>query len=118
MKKSLLFALVIASLAQGQSPSSSSNGGRTSANTAGASTDAGPIRYTFLTMGNKAGYEQTSRNADGSRQVHFEFNDRGRGPSIDERIVAGKDGIPTLIEIKGVDYLKAPVEERFSVEDG
>jgi imidazolonepropionase-like amidohydrolase len=116
MKKSLLFALVMASLANAQSPASSTPANAGSA--AGAGTNAGAARYTFLTMGNKAGYEQASRNADGSRQSHFEFNDRGRGPSIDERIVAGKDGIPALIEIKGVDYFKAPVEERFSVQAG
>ena len=72
-----------------------------------------PTRYTFVLSGNKAGFESSSRNADGSIQIHFEFNDRGRGPSIDERIVAGKDGIPSEIEIKGNDYMKAPVEERF-----
>ncbi|HET9837018.1 MAG TPA: amidohydrolase family protein [Candidatus Angelobacter sp.] len=80
--------------------------------------EAAGTRYALLTMGNKAGYEQITRNADGSLQVHFEFNDRGRGPSIDEKIVSGKDGIPSAIEIKGNDYLKAPVEERFSVQAG
>ena len=72
-------------------------------------------RYTFILSGNKAGFESSSRNADGSMQIHFEFNDRGRGPNIDERIVAGKDGIPTEIEIKGNDYMKAPVQERFTL---
>src|SRR5207302_275049 len=61
---------------------------------------AAPARYTFLLAGNKAGFESSTRNADGSWQIHYEFNDRGRGPSIDERIVAGKDGMPTEIEIK------------------
>jgi imidazolonepropionase-like amidohydrolase len=73
-------------------------------------------RYTFVLSGNKAGFESSSRNADGSLQIHFEFNDRGRGPSINERIVAGKDGMPTELEIKGNDYMKAPVEERFSLK--
>src|SRR5262249_2987449 len=72
-------------------------------------------RYTFVLSGNKAGFASSSRNADGSLQIHFEFNDRGRGPSINERIVAGKDGIPTEIEIKGNDYMKAPVQERFNL---
>ena len=35
-----------------------------------------------------------------------------------KRFVAGKDGIPTDIEITGVDYLKAPVDERFSLKQG
>src|ERR1041385_4578657 len=75
-------------------------------------------RYTFILSGNKAGYESSTRNPDGSLQVHFEFNDRGRGPNINEKVVAGKDGIPVDIEITGVDYLKAPVEERFSLKQG
>ena len=43
-------------------------------------------RYTFILAGNKAGYESSTRNPDGSLQVHFEFNDRGRGPNINEKI--------------------------------
>ena len=78
----------------------------------------GATRYTFLMAGNKAGYESSTRNADGSIQVHFEFNDRGRGPSTDERILAGKDGIPTELKSSGVDYFKAPVEEQFSFKQG
>jgi imidazolonepropionase-like amidohydrolase len=79
---------------------------------------AASTRYTFILAGNKAGYESSTLNPDGSLQVHFEFNDRGRGPNINEKIVAGKDGIPTQIEITGVDYLKAPVDERFSLKQG
>ncbi len=75
-------------------------------------------RYTFILAGNKAGFESSSRNPDGSLQLHFEFNDRGRGPNINEKIVTGKDGIPVEIAITGVDYLKAPVDERFSLKQG
>src|ERR1041385_4127586 len=80
--------------------------------------DATATRYTFILSGNKAGFESSSRNADGSLQIHFEFNDRGRGPSVNEKIVAGKDGIPVELEITGVDYMKAPVEERYSLKQG
>ena len=79
---------------------------------------AKPTRYTFILAGNKAGYESSTLNPDGSLQIHFEFNDRGRGPNVNEKIRAGKDGIPTEIEINGVDYLKAPVEERYSLKHG
>jgi imidazolonepropionase-like amidohydrolase len=105
MKKLLLFTLMISSWGYGQS------------SPAAAAKDTG-FRYTFLTMGNKAGFEQHTRNADGSWQIHFEFNDRGRGPSIDQKIVAGKDSIPTRMEIKGHDYYKSPVDEHFSLQDG
>jgi imidazolonepropionase-like amidohydrolase len=79
---------------------------------------SGAMRYTFILAGNKAGYESSTRNADGSLQVHFEFNDRGRGPITDERIVAGKDGIPTELKSSGVDYYKTPVEEQFTLKQG
>jgi len=80
--------------------------------------NTGTTRYTFMLSGNKAGFESSTRNADGSLQIHYEFNDRGRGPSINEKLVAGKDGIPTFIETSGNDYMKAPVEEHFSLSQG
>jgi imidazolonepropionase-like amidohydrolase len=84
--------------------------------TAEAQAGGESARYTFILSGNKAGFERSSRNADGSLQIHFEFNDRGRGPSIDEKIVAGADAIPTELENSGVDYYKAPVAERFTLQ--
>ncbi|HEV8183968.1 MAG TPA: hypothetical protein VGQ61_16420, partial [Candidatus Angelobacter sp.] len=51
--------------------------------------NAATTRYTFTLASNKAGFESSSRNADGSLQVHFEFNDRGRGPNVNEKIVPG-----------------------------
>ncbi|MGB9122770.1 MAG: amidohydrolase family protein [Candidatus Angelobacter sp.] len=106
--KKLCFLLfpIFAALAQSQT-------------TAAPPSDAAkPTRYTFILSGNKAGYESSTRNPDGSLQVHFEFNDRGRGPNVNEKLRTGKDGIPTEIEITGVDYLKAPVDERFSLKQG
>src|ERR1051326_1357671 len=106
MKKLLLAFSVFAVLAHSQT-------------TAAPSTEnAVSTRYTFTMAGNKAGYASSTRNPDGSLQAHFEFNDRGRGPNINEKIVAGKDGIPTEIGITGVDYLKAPVDERYSLKQG
>ena len=106
MKKFLLLFPMFAALAHPQT-------------TAAPSSEAAkPTRYTFILAGNKAGYESSTRNPDGSLQVHFEFNDRGRGPNINEKLVAGKDGIPVEIEITGVDYLKAPVDERYSLKQG
>lgn len=106
MKKLLLIFSVLAALAHAQSASGPS------------SESAKTNRYIFILSGNKAGYESSTRNPDGSLQVHFEFNDRGRGPNINEKIRAGKDGIPVEIEITGVDYLKAPVDEHFSLKQG
>lgn len=75
-------------------------------------------RYTFLLAGNKAGFETSAMEPDGTLVLHCEFNDRGRGPKIDERVVVGKDSIPVQISNKGNDYLKAPVDEQFSLNKG
>src|SRR6478735_5437389 len=104
MKKFLLLFPIFAALAHPP------------ATAAPSSEAAKPTRYTFILAGNKAGYESSTRNPDGSLQVYFEFNDRGRGPNINEKLVAGKDGIPVEIEITDVDYLKAPVDERYSLK--
>jgi imidazolonepropionase-like amidohydrolase len=111
----LLFSLFV-SLAHtsfAQDAASKNSGGKGPASAASVP-DAGKSQYTFIMAGNKAGYESSTRNTDGSLQLHFEFNDRGRGPSVNEKIVPGKDGIPVELEITGVDYFKAPVDERFS----
>ncbi|MGH9499882.1 MAG: amidohydrolase family protein [Terriglobales bacterium] len=82
------------------------------------SNPASPIRYTVVVAGNNAGFETSTRNPDGSLQFYFEFNDRGRGPKVTERVVLGSGGIPTQIDNSGNDYEKAPVEEHFSLQDG
>ncbi len=80
--------------------------------------DRNEVRYTILLMGNKAGFETSRRNADGSFDLYYEFNDRGRGPKITEKISLDKDGFPTAIQSSGNDYMKDAVEERFSLRDG
>ncbi len=75
-------------------------------------------RYTLMLAGNKAGYETSTHNADGSLDLYYEFNDRGRGPKITEHLVLDKNGVPTEIHNIGNDYLKASVEEQFSLKNG
>jgi imidazolonepropionase-like amidohydrolase len=88
------------------------------AQNSGAPPDWGSFRYTILMAGKKAGYETSTRMGDGLA-LYYEFNDRGRGPKINERIILDKStGLPTSIEESGVDYLKAPVEEHFSIKEG
>jgi imidazolonepropionase-like amidohydrolase len=83
-----------------------------------AKASAATYRYVQILQGNKAGFQTTTVNPDGSLQVHFEFNDRGRGPNINSHIVVDKSGVPTAIENSGNDYLKAPVEEHFALAQG
>jgi hypothetical protein len=76
------------------------------------------LRYTVNISGNRAGSQLVIREADTAYRVHFDFNDRGRGPKVDTRIVLDRRGLPTAITISGNDYLKAPVDERFTLVDG
>src|SRR5262249_50067875 len=64
--------------------------------------------------GNVAGHQSVRRRAD-TAWVAFEFNDRGRGPSITETIVTNTSGVPSFIRVTGHDYLKNAVDEQFSV---
>lgn len=75
-------------------------------------------RYTVILVGNRAGVATSTMMPNGELKAFFEFNDRGRGPKINSRIIVGAGSIPTLIETSGNDYLKAPVEERFYVTQG
>ena len=84
----------------------------------GSTQEPDSLRYSVLMQGNPAGYQLVWADSQGGRHVHFEFNDRGRGPSIDQVIAIDHRGIPTRIEITGNDYLKSTVEERFWIEEG
>ena len=70
--------------------------------------------YAFSLMGNRAGYQTVCLQADGTRIVHFAFNDRGRGPALTSKIQLDAKGIPMAIATDGNDYLKSPVAERFT----
>ena len=76
------------------------------------------VRYTVSISGNRAGSEISIREADGALHVLFEFNDRGRGPRVDARITLDAGGLPSSVAITGNDYLKVPVDERFTQSSG
>lgn len=71
------------------------------------------VRYTILMAKGPSGIQKAWTDADGARRFYFEFNDRGRGPALNQRVTVGADGYPKSVEITGHDYLKVPVEERF-----
>jgi imidazolonepropionase-like amidohydrolase len=74
-------------------------------------------RYSVVTMGNLAG-QQAIWTADDGTHMFFQFNDRGRGPKITSILKLDSNGIPTAETVKGNDYLKSPVEETYSLENG
>jgi hypothetical protein len=76
------------------------------------------LRYSILMNGKSAGSEVDTFLPGGKIDSAFEFNDRGRGPKTLTHYTVGADGLPVSTEITGNDYLKAPVNERFSVAGG
>jgi hypothetical protein len=76
------------------------------------------LRYTIVSNGKTAGSEVDTYGADGHIDSRFEFNDRGRGPKIEAHYTVASDGSPLRTDITGNDYLKASVDEHFSVEAG
>ncbi|MGH8204612.1 MAG: hypothetical protein ACREST_08375, partial [Steroidobacteraceae bacterium] len=74
--------------------------------------------FPLFLVGNRAGYHRECRMPDGAGIYIFEFNDRGRGPSVRSRIVQDAAGMPTSLSVDGNDYLKNPIAERFSIVDG
>ncbi len=74
--------------------------------------------YTILSNGRTAGREVDAYGPNGRIDCTFEFNDRGRGPKVAAHYLLGSDGLPLRVDLTGNDYLKAPVDEHFAVEDG
>jgi imidazolonepropionase-like amidohydrolase len=75
------------------------------------------LRYTVVLGGNKAG-TQVSTKVGNEWHYSYEYNDRGRGPKIEARMLIGAGQIPVVIEDTGVNYLKSPVAEKFSIQNG
>jgi len=76
------------------------------------------ISYSLLMAGHPAGFEKDWHNPNGSWHAHYEYNDRGRGPSYDETITLAPDGTQLTVTTTGHDYLKTPVAESYSVMNG
>jgi imidazolonepropionase-like amidohydrolase len=76
------------------------------------------IRHSVLMAGRPIGRHTVRRSDDGALHFSYEYNDRGRGPSLTARVVLGPDGIPRSIETDGHDYYKKKVRDRFTVIDG
>jgi hypothetical protein len=75
------------------------------------------VQFKVLLKGKVVGSHVSIRSGN-EIKIHFEYSDRGRGPVLDSRIVLGPDGIPEHLQTTGNDYLKAPVEEVFSLSAG
>ena len=74
-------------------------------------------RYSILTSGLPAGKQISWQDNKNDHHYYYEFNDRGRGPSITQAITTNDDGIVTKEEITGVDYYKTAVNEIFYTKE-
>ena len=69
------------------------------------------VRYVAVSAGRVTGHEHIWRDADGTVHSRFEYNDRGRGPSVHTRMRVDERGFPVWIHAEGVNYYKVPVRE-------
>ncbi|HYN21756.1 MAG TPA: hypothetical protein VE078_12400, partial [Thermoanaerobaculia bacterium] len=76
------------------------------------------IRYTLELLGNKVGTAVTQVLSDRERRYTYEYNDRGRGPKIEQLVKLDERGLPVFFELTGHDYWKNAVDERFELKDG
>jgi imidazolonepropionase-like amidohydrolase len=65
-----------------------------------------------------SGQDVVWKSPDGTIHEFFQFNDRGRGPKIYTTYRLDSHGLIVSEESKGVDYMKSPVEEQFSLNAG
>jgi imidazolonepropionase-like amidohydrolase len=76
------------------------------------------IKYSVVTAGKNTGVQTNYSKSANEHFYHFEFNDRGRGPSLNTHIKINEKGIVILKEISGIDYFKNKVQEKFEVKNG
>ena len=72
----------------------------------------------MLTDKTPSGQDAVWKSPDGTIHEFFQFNDRGRGPKIYTTYRLDSRGLIVFEESNGVDYMKSPVEERFSTKAG
>jgi len=79
---------------------------------------ADTIRYSVVNNGKIVGKQTSFSKSANDHYYHYEYNDRGRGPSINTHIKTNEKGIIVLQEISGIDYFKNKVQEKFEVKNG
>jgi Amidohydrolase family len=75
-------------------------------------------RSVHLRYGQPNGFQEVRYNADDSISVHFEYNNKGRGPKFDAKYRLAADGTLLQVDSEGVDELKAPISDHFSLVGG
>jgi imidazolonepropionase-like amidohydrolase len=71
-----------------------------------------------IILGNPAGTQTVEVDPAGSGRAEYSYNDRGRGDHIVASWKLDAAGVPIEYQGSGNDYMKAPVQERFTVSNG
>jgi len=79
---------------------------------------ADTLFYTYINNGAPVGTEWVLKKGGNDYYYHEDYNDRGRGPSINTHVRTDEQGNIVLSEITGVDYYKTAVNEHFWVTKG
>src|SRR3569623_1457712 len=78
-----------------------------------------PARNDVASSAGKAvGRQKLERHSDGSATAEYFYNDRDHGDHVTATWSLDANGVPNTYESHGNDYMKAPVDERFSIEHG
>jgi len=75
-------------------------------------------KHNVVRLGKIVGKHLSWKKAANEYYYYFEFNDRGRGPSVTSHSKTDMKGNIILQEISGLDYFKTKVEEKFEVKAG
>ena len=73
---------------------------------------------TVVMQGNHSGWQTVATQPGGRVRAEFSYNDRNHGDHIIASWTLDGSGRPSMYEAHGVDYMKAPVEERFTMRGG
>jgi hypothetical protein len=73
--------------------------------------------FSVVVAGRVVGHERRT-TAEGTVEVQYSYNDRGRGPEIHGRYRFDDEGLPLGIDLTGVDYNKSAVDEHFTFAEG
>ena len=76
------------------------------------------VKYDFINQGKIEGGQTVIYRDNGTVEVDFQFNDRGRGPKIREVYALDEQGLLTATTISGNSYMGAKVDERYSSDAG
>ena len=101
MRKTWIFVVVILSVM--------AVAGRSSA------VDERLLEYDWLISGEPSGQQSSYYGKDGTITITFSFDDGGRGPQTRTIVRLNEAGVPVALHIKGKNYEKAEVDERFSI---